>query len=106
VRAVGSSVVVATVLGLAYLAYDAAIMRGAALPGGDLRLLALALDVAAVLVAGSVITYLVVPLPRGSGGRSTRTAWSAALGFFAAIPIAYLQLVVLTQILEPLLIRG
>jgi len=63
----------------------------------------MALDVAVILVAGSVITYLVVPLPRGSGERSTRSAWSAALGLFAAIPIAYLQLVVVTQILEPLL---
>ena len=103
VRAVGSSLVVASALGLAYLAYDVAIARGASLPGGDLRLLALAIDVAVVLVAGSVITYVVVPLPRGSGARSTRTAWSAALGFFAAIPIAYLQLVVVSQILAPLL---
>lgn len=56
-----------------------------------------------VLVVGSVTTYLIVPLPRGSGERSTRTAWSAALGFFAAVPIAYLELVVVTQILGPLL---
>ena len=40
VRAVGSSLAVASVLGLAYLAYDVAIIRGAAPPGGDLRLLA------------------------------------------------------------------
>ena len=93
----------ACVLGLAYLTYDIAITNGAALPGGDLRLLALAIDVAIVLIAGSVITYLIVPLPRGSGASSTRTAWSAALGFFAAIPIAYLQLVVVSQILVPLL---
>jgi hypothetical protein len=33
-----------------------------------------------------------VPLPRGSGARATRTPWSAALGLFAAIPIAYLVL--------------
>jgi hypothetical protein len=103
VRAVGSSLAVASVLGLAYLAYDVAITRGASLPGGDLRLLALAIDVAVVLLAGSAITYVVVPLPRGSGDRSTRTVWSAALGFFAAIPIAYLQLVVVSQILTPLL---
>jgi hypothetical protein len=104
VRAVGSSLAVATVLGLAYLAYDVAISRGAVLPGGDLRLLALALDVLIVLVAGSVITWLIVPLPRGSGEHVTRTGWSAALGFFAAIPIAYLVLVVVLQILRPLFV--
>jgi hypothetical protein len=104
VRAVASSLVVATVLGLAYLAYDVAISRGAVLPGGDLRLLALALDVVVVLAAGAVITYLIVPLPRGSGERATRTGWSAALGLFAAVPIAYLILVVVLQVLRPLLV--
>ena len=104
VRAVASSLAVASALGLAYLAYDVAISRGAALPGGDLRLLALAVDVLVVLVAGSLITYLIVPLPRGSGERSTRTGWSAALGLFAAIPIAYLVLVVILQVLRPLLV--
>ena len=37
VRAVISSLSVATVLGLAYLAYDVAISRGAQLPGGDVE---------------------------------------------------------------------
>ncbi len=106
VRAVGSSLVVAAVLGALLLAYDVAIARGATLPGGDLTLLAKSLDVLVVLAAGSLITYLIVPLPRGSGARATRTPWSAALGLFAAIPIAYLGLVVVTQILEPLLIPG
>jgi hypothetical protein len=106
VRAVASSLVVAAILGMLLLAYDVAIARGARLPGGDLTLLAKAVDVVVVLVAGSVVTYLIVPLPRGSGERATRTAWSAALGLFAAIPIAYLGLVVITQILEPLLIPG
>jgi hypothetical protein len=99
-----SSLVVATILGALYLAYDVAISRGASLPGGDLRLLALTIDVALVLVAGSVITYLVVPLPRGAGERSTRTGWSAALGLFAAIPIAYLVLVVVLQVLRPIFV--
>jgi hypothetical protein len=57
-----------------------------------------------VLVMGSLITYLIVPLPRGSGERWTRTGWSAALGLFAAIPIAYLVLVVVLQVLRPLLV--
>jgi hypothetical protein len=104
VRAVASSLVVALILGAAYLAYDVALSRGASLPGGDLRVAAAAVYVTAVLIAGSVITWLVVPLPRGSGSRATRTGWSAALGLFAAIPIAYLVLVVAIQILKPLLV--
>lgn len=105
VRAVGSSLAVALVLGAAYLAYDVALSRGAALPGGDLRFAAAAVFVVVVLVAGSVITWLIVPLPRGSGTRTTRTPWSAALGLFAAIPIAYLVLVVAIQVLKPLLVQ-
>ena len=104
VRAVGSSLGVALVLGAAYLAYDVALSRGASLPGGDLRVGAAVLYVVAVLVAGSIITWLIVPLPRGSGARATRTPWSAALGLFAAIPIAYLVLVVALQVLKPLLV--
>ena len=103
VRAVLSSLVVAIVLGLGYLAYDLALQRGAALPGGDLRVLYLALDVAIVLVVGSVVTWLVVPQPRGSGLVTRRSPWSAALGFFAAVPICYLVLVIVVQVLEPLL---
>jgi len=104
VRAVGSSLGVAIVLGAAYLAYDVALSRGASLPGGDLRVGAAAAYVTAVLVIGSLLTWLLVPLPRGSGARATRTPWSAALGLFAAIPIAYLVLVVAVQVLKPLLV--
>lgn len=104
VRAVGSSLAVALVLGAAYLAYDVALSRGAQLPGGDLRFGAAALYVVAVLIAGSLVTWLIVPLPRGSGARATRTPWSAALGLFAAIPIAYLVLVVAIQVLKPMLV--
>lgn len=103
VRAVASSSVVAGVLGIAYLAYDVALSRGASLPGGDLRFAAATVDVVLVLLFGSLITWLIVPLPRGSGTRSVRTPWSAALGFFAAIPIAYLALVIASQVLKPLL---
>lgn len=102
VRAVLSSLIVASVLGLAYLAYDVALARGAQLPGGDLRVLFLVADVLIVLLAGSVITWLVVPQPRGSGDRTVRSPWSAALGLFTAAPISYLVLVVVTQILRPL----
>ena len=103
VRAVLSSLVVAVVLGLGYLVYDLAIRRGTVLPGGDLRTLYLVIDVAVVLIVGSVVTWLVVPQPRGSSDRTKRSAWSAALGFFAAVPVCYLVLVVIVQVVEPLL---
>jgi hypothetical protein len=98
-----SSLVVAVVLGLGYLAYDMALRHGIVLPGGDLRTLYLALDIVVVLIVGSVVTWLVVPQPRGSGTTTTRSPWSAALGFFAAVPVCYLVLVVVVQVLEPLL---
>jgi energy-converting hydrogenase Eha subunit A len=103
IRAVLSSLIVAIVLGLGYLAYDVAIRRGAQLPGGDLRTLYLVADVAIVLISGSLVTWLLVPQPRGSSERTTRSAWSAALGLFAAVPVSYLVLVVVVQVLEPLI---
>jgi hypothetical protein len=103
-RAVVSSLSIAIILGVAFLAYDLALDRGVALPGGDLRLLALAVYVIVVCVAGAVVTWAVVPLPSGSGpDRRTRTPWSLALGLFAAVPIAYLVLVVLHEIIKPFL---
>ena len=88
------------------LAYDIALTRGAVLPGGDLRPAAVALDVLLVLAAGTIITWLTVPQPGAArdGGRRSRTGWSAALGFFAAVPIAYLVLVVASQVVKPLLV--
>jgi hypothetical protein len=103
VRAVASSLVVAIILAILYLAYDVAIERGVALPGGDLRTLAVAVYVGVVLVAGTVVTWLIVPQPTGSGRVARRTAWSGALGFFAAVPIAYLVLVAAVQIVRPFL---
>ena len=101
VRAVLSSLVVAIVLATAYVAYDVVLSRGVAVPGGDLRVLALAVYVVLVLAIGSLVTYLVVPQPTGSGTVARRSAWSAALGFFAAVPIAYLVIVVAVQIIRP-----
>ena len=100
VRAVASSLVVALVLGAAYLAYDLSA------PAGDAsgRTLFGVLYVAGVLLVGSFITWLIVPLPRGSKARAARTAWSAMLGLFAAIPIAYLVLVVAFDVVKPLLV--
>jgi len=103
VRAVAVSLSVAVVLAIAYLAYDVALSRGAVLPGGDLRALAIATYVVLVLVIGSVVTYLVVPQPTGSGTVARRNGWSAALGFFAAVPIAWLVMVVAVQVIRPLL---
>ncbi|MGZ8515166.1 MAG: hypothetical protein ACXWXA_09010 [Candidatus Limnocylindrales bacterium] len=103
VRAVLSSLVVAIVLAVGYLAYDVALSRGAALPGGDLRALAILMYVVVVLASGSLVTYLVVPQPTGAGTTARRTGWSAALGLFAAVPIAYLVMVAAVQIVRPLL---
>jgi len=104
IRAVASSLVVAILLGIGYLAYDVALTRGARLPGGDLRLLFAAADVLIVLATGTILTYLIVPMPTGSDARALRTPWSAALGFFAAVPICYLVLVVVVQVLKPLFV--
>jgi hypothetical protein len=103
VRAVAASLSVAVVLAVAFLAYDVALSRGADLPGGDLRTLAIAVYAVLVLVIGSVVTYLVVPQPTGSGTVARRNGWSAALGFFAAVPIAWLVMVVAVQVIRPML---
>jgi hypothetical protein len=102
-RAVAASVGVALSLAVPLLAYDLAVRRSGPSPGGDLRTAAIVLYVLAVLVAGSVLTYLWVPLPTGASGIRRRTPWSAALGIFAAIPVAYLVLVLVFQVVEPLL---
>lgn len=103
VRAVAASLSLAVVLGFVYLVYDVAVSRGATPPGGDLRSLALAAYAAVVLIGGSAITYLVVPQPTGAGSTVRRSAWSAALGLFAAVPIAYLVIVVVVQVIRPLI---
>ena len=67
-------------------------------PGADLAPL-IVLFIAGVVVAGSVLTYLWVELPTGASGIRRRSAWAALLGFFASVPIAYLVLVVVFQLL-------
>jgi len=101
VRAVLSSLIVAVILAVAYVVYDVSLSRGASLPGGDLRVLWLTLYTVVVLVVGTVVTYLVVPQPSGSGILRRRSAWSAALGFFAAVPIAWLVMIAAMQIIRP-----
>jgi hypothetical protein len=103
VRAVAASLSVALVLAAAYVAYDVALSRDLALPGGDLRTLAIALYIVVVLGSGSLITWLVVPSPTGTRGVPRRSGWSAALGLFAAVPIAYLVMVLAVQLVRPLL---
>lgn len=102
-RAVLANLLVAGVGGLVLLLYELAIARGAALPGGDLRTVVSFAYVGLVVVAGSLLTYLWVELPGGSSGGRRRSPWSALLGFFASLPIAYMCLVVVFQILRPAL---
>ena len=69
-------------------------------PGADLAPLVL-FFVVVVIVAGSLLTYLWVELPTGASGVRRRSAWAGILGLFAAVPIAYLVLVVVFQVLLP-----
>jgi cytochrome bd-type quinol oxidase subunit 2 len=70
----------------------------------DLRTLLVAVYVVVVMVAGSALTWLWVELPTGASGVRRRSGWAALLGFFASLPIAYLSLVVIFQIVRPLLV--
>lgn len=98
-RAVLANLCVALVAGIALLAYDLLA------PGAAIAPL-IALYVVGVVVVGSVLTYLWVELPSGAGGERRRSAWAAVLGLFAAIPIVYLVLVLLFQIVKPLFRPG
>ena len=110
VRAVFSNVSVAAFLTFAYLLYDLQVERalrsGADLSGvfggRDLRTEAAALLVIGTVIFGSLITYLIVPQPRANGNGSERSGWSAVLGFFASLPVAYIALVIESQFLKPL----
>ncbi len=97
---------------LAYLAYDLhvehALMQGVApaliFGGGDLRTEAAALLVLGTVIFGSLLTYVIVPQPSADGTGSGRSGWSALLGLFASLPIAYIALVIESQFLKPLLL--
>jgi hypothetical protein len=106
-RAVLANGITATALTLMYLAYDVQVERelrnGAAVR--DARTEFAALVVVGTMLAGSLLTYLVVPQPRDGGG-SGRSGWSAALGLFASAPMAYIALVIESQLLKPLLLGG
>ncbi len=97
---------------LIYLAYDLhverALMDGVSpsriIGGGDLRTEAAALVVLCTSTFGSLLTYLIVPQPSADGTTTTRSGWSALLGLFASLPIAYIALVIESQFLKPLLL--
>jgi hypothetical protein len=102
-RAVIANVVVAAVGGVLLLAYELAFARGVAMPGGDLRTPLSVGYVALVIAAGTALTYLWVELPASRARPAGRSAWAGLLGFFASLPIAYLALVVVFQVLRPAL---
>jgi hypothetical protein len=111
-RAVFASGGSATIFSLLYLAYDVQVER-ALRDGGslinvvgraDLRAEAAALLVLLTVVFGSLLTFLIVPQPTADGRSTQRSGWSAALGFFASLPIAYIALVVESQFLKPILL--
>ena len=101
VRAVLANVAVATVGGIILLITDWLASHGV-LPEWLLDLGPL-VYVAVVIVSGSVFTYLWVELPTGVPGEKRRSPWAAVLGFFASIPIVYLALVIIFEVLRPLL---
>lgn len=98
-RAVLANLAVAIVLGLALQAYDLLV------PDAQMAPL-IALYVVLVIAVGSVLTYLWVELPTGASGEKRRSAWAGVLGLFASIPIVYLVLVMLFQVVAPLLGRS
>ncbi len=100
-RAVVANLVLATVGAIILLAYDWLASRDPLLP--DIGVALTAIYVVVVLVVGSVLTYLWVELPTGSGTEKRRSPWAGLLGFFAAVPIVYLVLVVAMQVIRPLL---
>jgi hypothetical protein len=91
-RAVLGNLAIATLGGLILFAY-------ARLNPDALMAPLIVLFVAIVIVAGSALTYLWVELPTGASGVRRRSPWAALLGFFASVPIAYLVLVVVFQVL-------
>ena len=102
VRAVVANLAVATLGGIILLLLDWLADHGE-LPELFAGIGPPALYVAVVIVSGSLFTYLWVELPTGVPGEKRRSPWAAMLGLFAAIPITYLALVIVYQVLRPLL---
>lgn len=101
VRAVLANVAVAFVAGLVLLLTDWLVSHDM-LPR-YLQDLGPIVYVLVVVISGSVFTYLWVELPTGVPGEKRRSPWAGVLGFFASIPIVYLALVIIFEILRPLL---
>ena len=102
VRAVVANLIVAGVGGVILLLIDWLADRGV-LPeflGGPGPTV---IYVIVVILSGTIFTYLWVELPTGVPGEKRRSPWAGMLGLFAAIPICYLSLVVVFQVLRPLL---
>lgn len=96
-RAVVANLVIASIGGAALLVYTLS------QPVGTNVAPAVALFTIGVVIAGSVLTYLWVELPTGAAGVRRRSAWAAMLGMFAALPIAYLVIIIVLQVLAPAL---
>jgi hypothetical protein len=96
-RAVLANVAVALVGGLGLLLYTLSLPVGAQLG------LPVLIFVLLVVIAGSLLTYLWVELPTGASGVRRRSGWAALLGLFAALPIAYLVIILVLQVLAPTL---
>ncbi len=94
VRAVLANLAIATVGGVILLLADWLAGAGGA---------AAVVYVVVVVVSGSLLTWLWVELPTGDPGVKRRSPWAAVLGFFASVPIVYMALVVVYQVLRPLL---
>jgi hypothetical protein len=99
VRAVGANVALAAAGGVVLLIIEWLVGRGVLPP--DLASAAPFVYAAVVIVAGSILTWLWVELPTGRAGERRRSGWSAVLGFFASIPIVYLALVLIYQVIAP-----
>jgi hypothetical protein len=102
VRAVVANIAVATFGGIILLLVDWLADSGV-LPEPFAGVGPTVLYVAAVIISGTVFTYLWVELPTGVPGQKRRSPWAGMLGLFAAVPITYLALVVIYQVLRPLL---
>jgi hypothetical protein len=100
-RAVVANMGVAIVGAIVLLAWDWLATRDPSLP--DITLGLTVLYVVVVLVAGSFLTWLWVELPTGATGERRRSPWAGLLGFFAAVPIVYLVLVLALQVVRPML---
>ena len=100
-RAVVANMAVAIVGAVVLVGWDWIAARDPGLP--DITLGLTALYVVVVLVAGSILTWLWVELPTVTAGERRRSPWAGLLGFFAAVPIVYLVLVVALQVVRPLL---